>query len=417
MNNIEITEKANYCANCIKKPCQSGCPLNNDTMGFIKLIKEEKYKQAYELLCETTVLSAICGKICPHQKQCQGKCVKGIRFTPVQIGDLEAFVGEMAIKNNWEIPTSANKKMNKKVAVIGGGPSGLTCAAFLAKNGVDVTIYEKHNYLGGILQHGIPDFRLDKEILSQVIGKILDLGIEVKLNQELGKDFNIEQLENQYDAIFLGIGANISSQMHIPGEDLQGVYGGNELLENENHPDYTGKTVVVSGGGNVAMDVSRTIKRLGAKRVGVIYRRSEKEMPAEQKEILEAKEEGIEFLFQNNILKILGNQKVEKIECIKTELIQKDGETRLSPVNIEGSNYYIDTDYVIMAVGSKVDENIVKGLGIELDNRGKIKIDNNGKTSKQNVFSGGDVAGNIGTVAWASRAGRDAAYAILEYLK
>lgn len=192
---------------------------------------------------------------------------------------------------------------------------------------------------------------------------------------------------------------------------------GNELLENQNYSDYTGKTVVVSGGGNVAMDVSRTIKRLGAKRVIIIYRRSEKEMPAEQKEILEAKEEGVEFLFQNNILKILGNQKVEKIECIKTELIQKEGETRLSPVNIEGSNYYIDTDYVIMAVGSKADENIVSGLGIELDNRGKIKIDNNGKTSKQNVFSGGDVAGNIGTVAWASRAGRDAAYAILDYLK
>ena len=416
MDNKEVIEKANYCASCIKKPCQTGCPLGNDTMGFIKLVKEEKYKEAYELLCNTTVLSAICGRICPHEKQCQGKCVKGIRFDPVQIGDIEAFVGEMAIKNKWNIPTNYKEKLNKKVAVIGGGPAGLTCAAFLAKNGVDVTIYEKHNYLGGILQHGIPEFRLNKKLLEEVIQKILDLGIEVKLNQELGKTFNIELLEKEYDAIFIGLGANISSKMRIDGEDLQGVFGGNELLEKQNHPDYLNKTVVVSGGGNVAMDVSRTIKKLGAKRVIIIYRRSEKEMPAERKEIEEARQEGIEFLFQNNIIKILGDKKVEKIECIKTELVQKEGENRLSPVNIEGSNYYIDVDYVIMAVGSKAEEKVLNNLGLELDNRGKIKVDEKGRTSKENIFSGGDVAGNIGTVAWASRAGRNAADSILEFL-
>lgn len=416
MENNQILEKANYCASCIKKPCQVGCPLGNDTMGFIKLVKEEKYKEAYELLCETTVLSPICGKVCPHEKQCQGKCIKGIRFTPVQIGDIESFVGDMAIKNRWKIPQKNILKLNKKVAVIGGGPAGLTCAAFLARNGVNVTIYEKHDYLGGILQHGIPEFRLNKSLLKEAIQKILDLGIETKLNQELGKDFTIQELEEKYDAIFLGIGANISSKMRIEGEDLQGVYGGNELLENKNNPDYTNKKVIVSGGGNVAMDVSRTIKKLGAERVIIIYRRSEKEMPAERKEIEEAREEGIEFLFQNNILKILGNEKVEKIECIKTELVQKEGETRLSPVNIEGSNYYIDADYVVMAVGSNTEENVVNNLEIELDNRGKIKIDDKGRTSKEKVFSGGDVAGNIGTVAWASRAGRDAAYSILELL-
>lgn len=416
INNDEIKEKANYCVSCIKKPCQTGCPLNNDTMGFIKLVKEEKYKEAYELLCNTTVLSAVCGKICPHDKQCQGKCIKGIRFTPVQIGDLESFVGDMAVKNKWKIPQESITNTNKKVAVIGGGPAGLTCAAFLAKKGIKVTVYEKHNYLGGILQHGIPEFRLDKQLLKNTIQKILDLGIETKLNKELGKDFDLQELEEEYDAIFLGIGANISSKMRIDGEDLQGVYGGNELLENKNHPDYSNKTVVVSGGGNVAMDVSRTIKKMGAKRVIVIYRRSEKEMPAEKKEIEEAREEGIEFLFQNNILKILGNEKVEKIECIKTELVQKEGDTRLSPVNIEGTNYYIDVDYVIMAVGSKAEESIINSLGLELDNRGKIKIDDKGKTSREKVFSGGDVAGNIGTVAWASRAGRNAAESILEFL-
>jgi len=415
-NNNEILEKANYCASCIKKPCQTGCPLNNDTMGFIKLVKEEKYKEAYELLCNTTVLSAVCGKICPHEKQCQGKCIRGIRFSSVKIGDLESFVGNMAMKNGWKIPKENIEKINKKVAVIGGGPAGLTCAAFLAKKGVEVTIFEKHDYLGGILQHGIPEFRLDKNILKEVIKKILDLGIETKLNQELGKNFTLQELEEKYDAIFLGIGANISSKMQIDGEDLQGVYGGNELLENRNHPDYTNKTVIVSGGGNVAMDVSRTIKKMGAKRVIVVYRRSENEMPAERKEIEEAKGEGIEFLFQNNILKILGNEKVEKIECIKTKLIQKEGDTRLSPVNIEGSNYYIDADYVIMAVGSNAEQKVVNNLGLELNNRGKIKIDDSGKTSKEKVFSGGDVAGNIGTVAWASRAGRDAANSIWNFL-
>ncbi len=415
--NQEILEKANYCASCIKKPCRVGCPLNNDITGFIKLMKEEKYKEAYELLTETTVLSAVCGKICPHQKQCQGSCVKRIAFTPVEIGELESFIGDLSVENGWKITDKKIEKINKKVAVIGGGPAGLTCAAFLAKNGVDVTIYEKHDYLGGILEHGIPDFRLDKNLLKNVIDKILDLGVEVKLNQELGKDFEIEQIEKEYDAIFLGIGANISSKMRIEGEELEGVYGGNELLENKMHPDYHGKTIVVSGGGNVAMDVSRTVKRMGAERVIVVYRRSENEMPAEKKEIEEAKEEGIEFLFQNNILRIIGENKVEKIECIKTELVQKDGENRLSPVNIEGSNYYIDVDYVMMAVGSKAEESILKKLGLDLDNRGKIKIDENGQTSNKKIFAGGDLVGSIGTVAWASRDGRNAAYSILEFLK
>lgn len=412
----EILEKANYCASCVKKPCRAGCPLNNDITGFIKLMKEEKYKEAYELLTETTVLSAVCGKICPHQKQCQGSCVKRIAFTPVEIGELESFIGDMAIENNWSIYDNKVEKINKKVAIIGGGPAGLTCAAFLAKNGVDVTIYEKHNYLGGILEHGIPDFRLDKNLLKSVIDKILDLGIDVKLNQELGKDFDLEQIEKEYDAIFLGFGANISSKMRIKGEELDGVFGGNELLENKTHPDYHGKTVVVSGGGNVAMDVSRTINKMGAERVIVVYRRSENEMPAEKKEIEEAKEEGIEFLFQNNILRILGENKVEKIECIKTELVQKEGDTRLSPVNIEGSNYYIDVDYVIMAVGSKAEVKILDKLGLELNDRGKIKIDENCQTSNKKIFAGGDLVGSIGTVAWASRDGRNAAFAILDKL-
>ena len=416
IDNKEIESKANYCLSCKIKPCQVGCPLNNDTTGFIKYLKEGKIKEAYELLCETTVFHSICGRICPHDKQCQGSCIRGVSQKQVNIGDMEAYVGDFALENGWEIPKS-NEKKNKKIAIIGGGPTGLSCAAKLAREGYLVTIFEKHNYLGGIMKHGIPAFRLDKKLLEEVIQKILDLGIKVKLNQELGKDYDLEELRSKYDAIYLAFGANISSKMDIPGEELEGVFGGNEILENNTHPDYDGKTVVVSGGGNVAMDTARTVKRLGAKRVIVIYRRSEAEMPAEKKEIQEAKEEGVEFLFQNNIVAILGEKSVQKIECIQTELVQKEGENRKSPVNIEGSNYYIDVDYIMMAVGSKPEEKLLSSLELELNSRGRIKIDKNNMTSVEGIFAGGDLAGAKSTVAWAARSGRDAAESIIKYLE
>lgn len=416
LENKDIENKADYCLSCKIKPCQVGCPLNNDTTGFIKYLKQGKVKEAYDLLCDTTVLQAVCGRICPHDKQCQGSCIRGVSQNQVNIGDMEAFVGDEAIKQNWKIPKKAEKK-NKKIAVVGGGPTGLTCSAKLAREGYSVTIYEKHNTLGGIMNHGIPAFRLDKDLLKSAVQKILDLGIKVKLNSELGKDFTLEDLCKKYDAVYLGFGANISSKMGIPGEDLEGVYGGNELLENKTHPNYEGKTVVVSGGGNVAMDTSRTVKRLGAKKVIVIYRRSEAEMPAEKKEIQEAREEGVEFLFQNNIIAIHGDKKVEKIECVKTELVQKEGETRKSPVNIEGSNYFIDIDYIMMAVGSKPEDKVVSSLGLELNSRGRIKVDENNMTSKEGVFAGGDLAGAKSTVAWAARSGRDSAEGIIKYLE
>lgn len=412
----EMKEKANYCLSCKIKPCQVGCPLQNDTTGFIKLLKEDKIHEAYDLLSETTVLQSICGRICPHDKQCQGSCIRGVSQKQVNIGDMEAYVGDIAIENDWKIKKNAEPK-NKKIAVVGGGPTGLTCAATLAKNGYKVTIFEKHNVLGGIMNHGIPAFRLDKKLLQKAIDKILDLGIDVKLNTELGKDYTLNDLQKEYDAVYLGFGANLSSKMGIPGEDLDGVFGGNELLENNSHPSYKGKTVIVSGGGNVAMDTARTVKKLGAKEVIVIYRRSRAEMPAEKKEIEEAIEEGIEFLYQNNIIKICGDKKVNKIECVKTELVQKEGESRKSPVNIEGSNYFIDADYVVMAVGSKPEASLLSQLDVELDRRGRILIDKNNMTSKKGVFAGGDLAGAKGTVAWASRSGRDAGNAIINYLE
>ncbi len=413
-----IINKAKECLNCPTKPCRNGCPLGNDTAGFIRLAKEQKYKEAYKLLCKTTLLPALCGKVCPHSKQCQGSCVKRFKFKPVEIGEIEAYIGALAIENNWKICETPKPKTNKRVAIVGGGPAGLTCAGFLAMSGVNVTIYEKHSYLGGLFVHGIPDFRLNKELVQKTIDKILELGIEVKYNSELGKNITLENLEKNYDAILLSFGANISSKMNIEGENLSGVFGGNEFLENNTKLNLAGKTIIVSGGGNVAMDVSRTLKRQGAQNVIVVYRRSEAEMPAERKEIEDAKLEGIEFLFQNNIVKILGKDSVSGVELIKTELVKKEGETRLSPINIEGSNYTLPADFVFMAVGSSAEKNITTNLDLETNKYGNIVVNENLQTTNPKIFACGDLAvyKKTGTVAWAARAGRDASEEILKFL-
>ena len=407
----EIEEIRSYCLNCKNSQCRiKGCPLDNCIPEFIHEIDSKK---AYEILCNTTVLPAICGRICPHEKQCEGSCIRGIKGEPVSIGAMEAYIGDLSIENNYELSIEVDKRAkDKRVAVIGSGPAGLTCAAFLARRGVKVTIYEKHDKLGGLLTHGIPDFRLPREVVEKTIEKILDLGVETKLNQELGRDFEIEDLAKKYDAVFVAIGANIPAKMNVEGEGLEGVYGGNYLLEYNKHPNYTGKKVAIIGGGNVAMDSARTIKKLGASEVYVIYRRAEEQMPAEKKEIADAKKEGIEFLFQTNIVKILGTEKVEKLECIKTELVKKEGENRLSPVNIEGSNFILDMDYVVMATGSKPENNIIEKF--EKNEYGYIKIDENMQTSINKVFAGGDIVGQKATVAWAARSGRDAAEKILK---
>lgn len=446
----EMQEKANYCLNCKVKPCSNkGCPLNNDIPTFIRLVKEGNMEEAYYTLLKTSILGSVCGRICPHYKQCMGSCVRGIKGESVQIGDIEAYISDYGLEHNLIKNIEKTEELKgKNIAVIGGGPAGLTASYFLAKAGANITIYEKHNSLGGILEHGIPEFRLDPKILEKTINSILSFGINVEYNVEVmtnneqeitdttnnqerldkktnnieGKlkeqektKISIESIASKYDAIILAIGANVSSKMNIPGEDLDGVYGGNELLENKNYPDFKGKIIAVSGGGNVAMDTARTVARLGAKKVFVIYRRAEEQMPAERKEIEDAKKEGIEFLFQNNIVKILGETKVQEIECIKTMLVQKEGETRLSPVNIEGSNYKMRMDYVVMAVGSKPEENDIEGF--EKNKWGYVNTDEEKKTSIKNVYAIGDIAGNKQTVAWAARSGRDVALEIIEKLK
>ena len=374
-----IKQKAEYCLNCKNPQCRTGCPLGNNIPAFIQKVKEDNLEEAYKILCETTAIPAICGRICPHQKQCQGKCIRGIKSEPVSIGEIEAYVGDWALNNTNSLLNCCKdiQEKNKKVAVIGGGPSGLTAAVFLRKNGYKVTIYEKQKDLGGILKRGIPEFRLSNEIVEKTIEQILALGINVQCEKELGRNLELANLEKEYDAIYLSIGANIPRKMAIEGEELEGVYGGNSLLENQNHPDYTNKKVAIIGGGNVAMDCARTIKRMGAEQVVVIYRRSEAEMPAESKEISDAKKEGVEFLFLNNIVKILGTNKVEKIECIKTELVQKEGETRKSPVNIENSNYILNMDYVVMAVGGEVDKDLIEKCNISTTTKKYVQVNEN----------------------------------------
>lgn len=404
-----MKDKANYCLQCKNSPCRTGCPLGNNIPLFIKQFREDNINDAYNTLLLTTCLSSICGRICPHEVQCQSKCIRGYKGDPVSIGEIEKEIGDTAIKDNY--PISIKEPNGKKIAIIGGGPAGLTCAFYLKVNGFDVTIYEKHNYLGGLLNHGIPEFRLDRDILNKSIDRIINLGINVKYNMELGNNLDLNELEKEYDAIFIGIGANLSNIMNIPGENLINVIPGNEFLEEKQVLDLTNKKVIVSGGGNVAIDVARTTKRMGAD-VTIVYRRDEDSMPANRVEINDAKNEGINFLLQTNILEVLGNNCVDGIKVIKTELIPTDN-GRPKPVNIPNSEYEIDCDYVFMAIGSHPDDNILSKLDIELEN-GYLKKGLDGLTSNSKIYTGGDIANDKNTVANAAFNGRKAAFSIID---
>lgn len=442
----DIKETRNYCLNCINKPCSiRGCPLGNDIPALIH--EEDSYK-AFKILSRTTVLPAICGRICPHFKQCQGACVRGIKGEPVKIGEAEAFIGDISLKEDYEIPKIEKEEIKQpRIAVIGSGPCGLTCSAFLVRQGASVTIFEKYKKLGGLLRHGIPDFRLDRTIVEQTVDKILNLGIKVETEKELGKNIFLKDLKKQFDYVFVSIGAN-KSIVTLNGD---GIIKGNEFLEKFNvakeeyedtvldtifqkeknkniknsnvidndfvkqnalmYEKYKNKDIAVSGGGNVAMDCARTFKRLGAN-VTVIYRRDEEQMPAEKSEIEMSKKEGVKFLVKTNIIEFDFENK--KLKCIKTKLVRREGEDRMSPVNIEGSEFETHFDYVVLAIGSKTEKDILLSEGLELNNWGNIKIDDNYRTSINRVYAGGDVAGNKATVAFSARAGREAAYCILQ---
>ena len=408
-NYEEIIEKAKYCLHCKNKPCTKACPLSNNIPEFIEQIKHENTEEAYKALSETTVFEPICGRICPQKSQCEGSCIRGIKGESVSIGELEVFVGDFALENNL-VNVDICKSNGNRIAIIGSGPAGLAAGFLLGKNGFEVHIFEKHSKLGGLLRYGIPEFRLDKKLLDNWLDKfILNQNIKIFTNTELGKDIDLEELKKEYNAIILAFGANISNKMDIPGEDNNFVLGGNELLEYRSMPDFTGKNVVINGGGNVAIDSAREIKRLGAAKVTIIYRRSRAEMPAECKEIEQAEIEGIEFLFQTNILKILD----KKIECIRTDLIEREGEKRKVPVNIEGSNFFVYIDYIVMAIGSHPNNEVINKLNLKTNKWGYLDVDENYKTSCDKIYAVGDLAGVKQSVAWAARSGFDCAKAII----
>lgn len=404
----QIIKEASRCLNCKNKPCTKGCPLGNDIPQFIKYTKEKEYKRAYEVLRNTTIMPFICGRVCPKSNQCQGSCIRGIKGQPVNIGKIESFIGDLAIENKWYIEDK-NQENKKKVAIVGSGPAGINASFELALNGYSVYLYEKHEKIGGILRYGIPEFRLDKKHVDILEEKLQNLGVKICTNQELGKDFALSDLQEKFDAIILDIGANNSCKMNIPGEDLNHVFGANELLEENNHPNYENKKVIVIGGGNVALDAARTAKQKGAKEVTVVYRRAREQMPAENVEIEEAISENIEFMFQVNVKEIFLN----KVECTKNILVKKENEQREVPVEIENSEFEMDSDYVIMAIGSKLNNKITE-QGIELNEKGYIKVDENGMTNIKNVYAIGDCAGNKATVAWAARNGKNIARRIVE---
>lgn len=395
----KFKDLVNYCLNCTVKPCRKGCPLENDIPKFIKLAKDGDFLEAFSVLGETTVLSSICGRICPFDRQCEGNCVRRLKGEPVQIGKIEAIIGDKAIQEDYPIFRNMKEINGKKIAIVGAGPAGLTCAAFLKKLGYSVTIYEKYDYLGGIISHGIPDFRLDKDITLKNLNRIVDLGIEVKYNFELGKNITLKELKKEYDAVFLAFGANVSNMPQIKGKNLSNVYGANELLESKKALDLKNKNVIVVGGGDVAMDMARTAKRWGGN-VLVIYRRDENKMKADINQINLAKEEKVELLFNTNVKQIIKKENISKAYLVTND----------------GFKFIYPCDYVFFAIGSKPNEKINKKLGLKLDVDGYIKTDKKQMTSMKGVFAGGDLTGTERTVAYAARSGREAAYNIDLYL-
>lgn len=404
----QIIKEASRCLNCKNKPCTKGCPLGNDIPQFIQYTKEKQYKKAYEILKNTTIMPFICGRVCPKSNQCQGSCIKGIKEEPVSIGKIESFIGDLAIENKWYVEDKKHEN-KKRIAIVGSGPAGINASFELAQNGYSVCLYEKHEKIGGILRYGIPEYRLDKKYVDILEEKLQNLGVKIHTNQELGKDFSLLDLQEKYDTIILDIGSNTSCKMNIPGEDLKNVFGANELLEENTHPNYENKKVIVIGGGNVALDAARTAKQKGAKEVTVVYRRAREQMPAETVEIEEAMSEDVKFLYQVNVKEIF----VNKVKCTKNMLVKKENEPREVPVEIENSEFEMNSDYVIMAIGSKLNNKITE-QGIELNEKGYIKADENGMTSIKNIYAIGDCAGNKASVAWASRSGKNVARWIIE---
>ncbi len=427
----QALDEAQRCLHCKNKPCVAGCPVGIHIPDFIAKVAEGDFEGAYQIITQSSSLPAVCGRVCPQETQCEQKCVRGIKGEPVGIGRLERFVADWHNKNVCEAPRKPTPN-GHKVAVIGSGPSGLTCAGDLAKKGYAVTVFEALHTAGGVLVYGIPEFRLPKDIVQKEIDGLKALGVDVQTNMVIGRVLSIDELlEQGYEAVFIGSGAGLPRFMNIPGENLKGVYSANEFLTRVNlmkayqpgsdTPIEHAKRVAVVGGGNVAMDAARCAKRLGAEEVFIVYRRSEKELPARAEEVEHAKEEGIVFHLLNNPTQILGdeNGNVKGMECIRMELGEPDASGRRRPVEVPGSEFTLDVDCVIMAIGTSPNP-LIKSTtqGLETQKWGGIIVnEETGLTSREGVYAGGDAVTGAATVILAMGAGKTAATAIDEYIQ
>ena len=430
-NQEEAQEEATRCLNCKNAQCVKGCPVSINIPKFISEVKEGKFADAAATIAESSALPAVCGRVCPQESQCEGKCIRGIKGEPISIGKLERFVADWA-KENGIKPAPAKEKNGHKVAIIGSGPAGLTCAGDLAKMGYDVTIFEALHKAGGVLVYGIPEFRLPKDkVVAEEVENVKSLGVKIETNVIIGKSVTIDELleEEGFEAVFIGSGAGLPMFMGIPGEQANGVFSANEYLTRNNlmkafredydTPIFHGKKVAVVGGGNVAMDAARTALRLGAE-VHIIYRRSEAELPARVEEVHHAKEEGVIFDLLTNPVEILTDENdwVTGIKCVRMELGEPDASGRRRPVEIPGSEFEIEVDTVIMSLGTSPNPLISSTTeGLEVNKWKCIVADEqNGKTTKEGVYAGGDAVTGAATVILAMGAGKHAAHAIYEYV-
>lgn len=423
-------EEASRCLNCKNKPCVSGCPVGVRIPEFIACVAAGDFDKAYDIITSTNGLPAVCGRVCPQEHQCEGKCVRGIKGEPVGIGRLERFVADYKMEQgNTKVEVPASN--GHKVAVVGAGPSGLTCAGDLARLGYQVTVFEAFHVAGGVLMYGIPEFRLPKAIVQKEIKTLKALGVNIMTDMVIGKVLSVDELlEDGYEAIFIGSGAGLPRFMGIEGEALVGVCSANEYLtrinlmkgylEEYDTPVIKSKRVAVVGGGNVAMDAARSAMRMGAEHVYIVYRRSEEEMPARKEEVHHAKEEGIEFLNLNNPVKIIGdeNGRVCAMECIRMELGEPDESGRRSPIPVEGSNYNLEVDTVLMSIGTSPNPLIrTTTSGLEANKRGCLIVDEAMCTTKEGVYAGGDAVTGAATVILAMGAGKTAAQSIDKYIQ
>lgn len=430
-DSAEAELEASRCLNCKVPRCQQQCPVHVDIPGFISRVAAGDYAGASAIIGADSSLPSVCGRVCPQESQCEGACVLGVKFEPVSIGKLERFVGDWAIEHADEQEVALPPKNGKKVAVVGSGPAGLACASDLAKLGYEVKIFEALHEVGGVLVYGIPEFRLPKQrIVAKEVEAVKRLGVEIETDVIIGRTMTIDDLlDNQgYDAVFIGSGAGLPRFMGIEGENLNGVFSANEFLTRANlmhaysddydTPIFAGRRAVIVGGGNVAMDAVRTAKRLGAEAI-IVYRRSEAELPARVEEVHHAKQEGIEFKMLTNPVRVIGNEagQVIGIECVEMELGEPDASGRRSPIVKEGSNFQIDCDVVIMALGTSPNP-LIKSTtsGLDTNKRGCIVADDEGRTTREGVFAGGDAVTGAATVILAMGAGRKGAKAIHEYL-